>query len=201
MSAAAASAVWRDAYPMPMRALHWATTLLLVGSYATAWTISDTTTNEVVQSLSLVHRSFGVVVLGLTTIRFAVRQCSRVPGLPEDLPRLQRFAARLNVVGLYGLLFLQPLLGLTASMLHGDRITLLGGLVVPDILPADRNLAHSLFEAHGTVSLLLLGFMGMHIAAALYHHFIRHDDVLAGMLPGVQPLPQQGLPGRSAAPF
>jgi cytochrome b561 len=197
MSAVAVPLAERVRYTAPMRAVHWATALLLIGSYATAWTISGTTTNEDLQRLSLMHRSFGVEILGLTAVRFVVRRRSRVLPLPEDVPGLQRFAARLNVLALYALLFLQPLLGVVASMLHGDKIRLLGGVVVPDLLPVDRALAHSLFEAHGTVALLLLGLIGMHVLAALYHHFVRRDDVLATMLPGMHPSP----PRRSLTPL
>jgi cytochrome b561 len=34
------------------------------------------------------------------------------------------------------------------------------------------------------VALLLLALVFMHACAALYHHFVRRDDVLRGMLPG-----------------
>ncbi|MBK4738777.1 cytochrome b/b6 domain-containing protein [Noviherbaspirillum pedocola] len=30
----------------------------------------------------------------------------------------------------------------------------------------------------------LLVLIGLHVAAALYHHFIRHDTILRRMLPG-----------------
>ena len=71
-------------------------------------------------------------------------------------------------------------------MLHGDRLVLLGGLVLPGLLPVDRKLAHVVFGVHGTAAVLLLGLIGMHTAAALYHHFVRGDGVLAGMLPGLK---------------
>ena len=185
-------------YPALIRALHWGTALLLVGSYTTMWTISGATANEDVQRLSLLHQSFGTVVLAFTAVRFIARRRSRIPGFSQDVPRLQRIAARLNAAALYALLLIQPLLGLAASMLHGDKIRLLGGLVMPGLLPVDRKLAHALFEAHGTVALMLLGLIGLHGMAALYHHFIRRDDVLAGMLPGLRPLPEPGPSARSA---
>ncbi|MGH9485792.1 MAG: cytochrome b/b6 domain-containing protein, partial [Terriglobales bacterium] len=34
---------------------------------------------------------------------------------------------------------------------------------------------------------LLLGLAGLHVAAALYHYFIRRDCVLQRMLPGGRP--------------
>jgi cytochrome b561 len=51
----------------------------------------------------------------------------------------------------------------------------------------DKPLAHRLFELHGWIALALLGLIGLHAAAALHHHFVRKDSVLAGMLPGRRP--------------
>jgi cytochrome b561 len=38
-------------------------------------------------------------------------------------------------------------------------------------------------ELHALVANALLIVIGMHAAAALFHHFIRRDDVLNAMLP------------------
>ena len=39
---------------------------------------------------------------------------------------------------------------------------------------------------HGLLSnYLLLALVGLHVVAALYHHFIQRDGVLQRMLPGV----------------
>ena len=185
MTAASASPPHGAGYSVGMRALHWATAALLVGSYASAWTVSLASSNAGATQLVLLHRTCGVIILVMTAKRFVWRQRTGTPHLPADVPILQRMAARANVVGLYTLLVLQPLIGLTASMLHGDRLVLLGGLLVPDLLPVDRKLAHVVFQVHGTAALLLLGLIGLHAAAALYHHFVRNDDVLVGMLPGL----------------
>jgi cytochrome b561 len=176
----------RVGYTVTMRTVHWTSAMLLIGSYATAWTISSASTSVEIAELTRIHRSFGLIILTLTAIRLVWRQRERIPQLPPDIPRWQRLAARLNVVGLYGLLFAQPLLGLTASMVHGDRLVLLGGVALPGVLPVNRPLAYLLFEVHGEVALILLGVIGMHVAAALYHHFVRRDDVLVGMLPGAE---------------
>ena len=176
----------RAGHTAAMRAMHWVSASLLVGSYATAWTVSFTTSSAGATRLIALHRTIGLAIFTLTAARLVLRQRTDMPQLPAGTPRWQRIAARFNVIGLYLLLMLQPLLGLTASMLHGDRLLLPGGLAVPTLLPVDRARSHMLFEAHGTVALLLLGLIGMHLAAALYHHCVRGDDVLVGMLPGLQ---------------
>lgn len=85
-------------------------------------------------------------------------------------------------------------------MLLGNRIILLGNLVLRNLLPVDRKLAHAAFRVHGTVALILLGLIGMHVAAARYRHVVRKNGVLAGMVPALRqrgrtvvpaPLPQE----------
>jgi superoxide oxidase len=177
-------------YTRAMQAMHWGTVALLFGAYLAAWMIGSAASGAKAVWLVMLHRSFGVTILMLTGMRLAFRQRTRVPPLPADVPRVQRLAARASVVTLYALLIVQPLLGLTASMLHGDRLALFGSAVPLLALPVDRALAGQVFQAHGWIALLLLSLIGLHAAAALYHHFVRKDEVLAGMLPGTQRLPR-----------
>ncbi len=180
----------RRGYTAAMRTMHWFTTSLLIGSYGTALLMGSASSSAELAGLMRVHRTFGAAILILTTIRLAWRQRTRVPELPADLPTVQRQAARASVVSLYALLLLQPLLGLGATMLHGDRLVLLGGLMLPILLSRNPAVSHLVFEAHGVVALVLLAVVGMHVGAALYHHFVRRDEVLAGMLPWAARLPE-----------
>jgi cytochrome b561 len=81
-------------------------------------------------------------------------------------------------------------LGLPASMLHG-RTMLFGDVVLRPLLPVDRALAHEVFHrVHAWTALVLLALMGLHVTAALYQHFVRKDEVLAGLLPAGPRLPR-----------
>ncbi len=170
-------------YTPVMQALHWANTALLSGAFIAAWTIHDTTNAADHAWRLMLHRSFGVTILLLTMIRLMVRQRTPIPPLPGDIPRLQRLAARINIIALYTQLLTQPLTGLAASVLHGDHIILFGASTLPAMLPINRPLAHAIFQVHGAAALVFLMSIGLHIAAALYHRVVRKDHVLATMLP------------------
>ena len=182
----------------PMRAMHWTTVALLLGAYCAVWAIGAAATGAEAAWLTMLHRSFGVATLTLTLLRLVWRQCTVVPPLPADLPLLQRLAARANVAALYGSLVSQPLLGLAGSMMHGDRVSVLG-VVLPDVLPVARPLARAIFQVHGWIALLLLAAIGVHAAAALFHHFVRRDEVLSGMLPRMRRPFLPSRPGAGAA--
>jgi len=169
-----------------MRAIHWGTLSLLVGIYTLAWSIDGAGSHDEAAWLIMMHRSFGLTVLLLTVSRLGWRQVTHVPALPDSVPGPQRIAAKAVVIALYLLLLLQPLLGLIASQLHGDHIEVFGLFALPVFMAPDRALSRQIFALHGTVALLLLAPIVMHACAALYHHFVRRDDVLRGMLPALR---------------
>jgi cytochrome b561 len=175
-------------YGLAMQAMHWTTVALMISTCVAVWMVDAVGTREQAAWLVMLHRSLGVTIMLLTPLRFAVRRRTRLPGLPADVPALQRAAARASARLLYVLLMLQPLLGLAASLLHGDRVVLFGAVKLPVWLPVNKALAHQLFQLHGWSAVALLTLIGLYAAAALYHHFMRRDAVLAGMLPGVRPL-------------
>jgi cytochrome b561 len=172
-------------FTTPMRAMHWITVVLRFGAYSAAWMVDTNISSAETDWLVMLHRSFGVSILLATGLRLAVRQHARVPPLPAGLPAAKRFVAQAAIGLRYVLLILQTLLGLIGGMLHGDRIALSGGAVLPLTLPVDRQLSRQIFQLHGMTALLLLVLIGLHIAAALYHYFVLRDEVLAAMLPGM----------------
>jgi cytochrome b561 len=84
------------------------------------------------------------------------------------------------------LLIAVPLLGWLHSSASGFSVVMFGVLPLPDWVGKDRALAEIFKEFHaGSVNFLVL-LIGVHTAAALYHHTVRHDGVLARMLPWVK---------------
>ena len=154
----------------------------MIGVYAAAFSIDGAADPA---WYIMLHRSFGVAIVMITIARLAWRRRSRIPHLPSDVPAIQKLAANINMVALYVLLFLQPALGIAESEVHGDRLVLFGVITIPALIKPDRPLARSLLELHQWCAYALLALIGMHMGAALYHHFVRRDDVLSGMMPGV----------------
>ena len=170
-------------YDRFMQFVHWTTFLLLTATFATAWLIRYADTREQVNGLVQLHRSLGLTTLCVTACRLMWRFVARIPPLPQDLARLQRLAARTNGYALYALLLLQPSLGFLHSNAAGKPVVVYFLGTIPPLLAPDRDLARLLFMAHGFVAQLLLGLIALHVAAALFHHFVRRDDVLVAMVP------------------
>ena len=173
-----------DSYDRIAKAVHWTTLLLIAVVYVTVWTSHAVGNREQSALLVQLHRSIGVTIFALTLFRLAWRWIARIPPLPAELPLFQRVAARATEYVLYLLLLLQPALGLLNTNARGRRVDfyLLGEL--PSVVSPYKVFAKQAMAAHEFVAYLLMALVALHAAAALFHHFVRRDNVLNAMLPG-----------------
>lgn len=84
---------------------------------------------------------------------------------------------------LYGLMFAIPLSGWLFSSAKGIPVVYLGWLPLPDLIGADEAVAGGLRALHAWLNYTLLAAVAAHVGAALKHHFIERDEVLARMVP------------------
>lgn len=74
-----------------------------------------------------------------------------------------------------------PVIGYKAIS-YGDYLDVFG-VHLPAIAEKNENLAKEVFEWHETGAILIIVFATIHIAAAIYHRFIRRDRVVERMIP------------------
>jgi len=171
-------------YPAVTRLMHWLTLILLIGVFALGWIGPDIEDDDWRHLLVDIHRWLGLLVLLLALIRLPLWLSSlqRVL-LPADMPAWQRHAAQAVQFLLLILLLAQPMLGWLYTNADGHTVSLFGLLQLPALVAENEALADQLIEWHEISAWLILILTGLHMAAALYHHFIRRDDVLVSMLP------------------
>ena len=68
-----------------------------------------------------------------------------------------------------------------------EMLPLIVSVPVPDLLAKDEALADQLKDTHEFLNMAMLALVVLHVAAALKHHVMDRDDVLARMLPLVKP--------------
>ena len=172
-----------EAYSAPARILHWLTVFALIGLAALGLTMTGLPVSPVKLKLYAYHKWLGISVLSLTAVRFGWRLHAPPPPLPQNMPVAERKAASFVHALLYLLLFLVPLSGWAMSSASGFPVVLFGALPLPDFVPKDKALAETLKATHLALNLALGSLVIVHMAAALRHHLMLHDDVLARMLP------------------
>lgn len=172
-----------DRYTRTAIALHWLMALLLVGTFGLGVYMYDLPLTPVKLRLYSWHKWAGVTAFLLLWFRLVWRMTHPAPALPAAMPRWQQQAAHFLHLALYGLMLAIPLSGWLMSSAKGFQTVWFGVLPLPDLLDKDEALGDLLKSLHMGLNLALAGAVLAHLGAAIKHHLIDRDDVLARMLP------------------
>lgn len=165
--------------------LHWLMALLIFVALPMGMVMHELDLSPFKLKLYSWHKWIGVSVFGLAVLRALWAVSHPPPPPPASLPPWQRRAARLVHAGLYLLLFLIPLSGWLMSSAKGFQTVYFGVLPLPDLLTKNEALGEALAGVHEALNLGLLALLAAHIGAAMKHHLVDHDEVLARMWPAL----------------
>lgn len=175
-----------DRYNKASIALHWIMLLLLVAVYAAMeFREAYPKGSGPRELLKATHFTLGLTILALVWIRLAARRVMPAPSDEQAAAAWQRFAARLIHLALYAFMIAMPLAGWIILSGEGKTIPFYG-FELPPLVGRNETLAETvegLHELGGTIGYYLIG---LHAAAALFHHYVLRDNVLARMLPGAR---------------
>ncbi len=129
------------------------------------------------------HKWLGVTLLGLSLLRILWRAFHRPPELPAGMDRLQALAARGMHHVLYLATLLVPISGYLYTLAAGFPVVYLGLFQLPVLYGKTPEWIEPLKTLHHLSAYALAAAVLAHAAAALWHHFRDHDDVLRRMLP------------------
>jgi cytochrome b561 len=165
------------------RLLHWTMAVLILAMLFIGVAMVATVSHAH-STLIALHRPLGVALLVLAVVRIGLRLKNGSPALPDDMPALQRFAARASHWMLYGLFIAMPLIGWAMVSAGGYPVTLFGAWHLPAIVPQNVELFALLRALHTWLAFALFVTILAHIAAALFHGLIRRDGVFSSMARG-----------------
>ncbi len=174
------------AYTGTARLLHWLIVVLLIVQFIFAWIMPHIGRTVPVSTLIDLHLWFGTLILFVAVIRLVWRATHPDPVPVDGLPPWQHASARIVHWLLYLLLFVVPILGWVNASWRGMPVTFFGLFELPKLVATRAPGWRFTGGLHGLLAnYLMLALVGIHVTAALYHHFIRRDGVLQRMLPGV----------------
>ena len=75
-------------------------------------------------------------------------------------------------------------MGWATGSSRGWTAQFFGLFPLPPLVAPGSAFGHELGDIHVLTSYVLLGLIGLHFAASLYHHFWLRDQVLVRILPG-----------------
>jgi cytochrome b561 len=161
-----------DRYGSVAILIHWSSAAMVILAFAAGFAVANLTEQPV---LLLVHIVLGLAVFVLTLLRILWWWLAdRHPVPPANQPRWQQLTATAVHLALYVILILMATSGIMTLILSGAMPAILGG-TIPDFSGFVPRLAH------GVMARVLLALFVLHVAAALYHQFVRRDRLLARM--------------------
>ena len=163
--------------------LHWTILVLLIAQFIFAWTMPHIGRNTPVSTLISLHFTFGIIILAVAIVRLIWRATHGEPVAHDGLPPWQINSARVVHWLLYLLLFVVPILGWMNASYRGMPIAMFGW-ELPKLLAKSAPGFGWTGDVHGLLAEYgILTLVGLHVAAALYHYFIKRDGVLQRMTP------------------
>ena len=171
-------------YTGTAKALHWLIVALLIVQFVVAWSMPHIGRDTKPDTLINLHFSFGVLILVSRSCAWpgGSRMASRAP---PSVPPWQVQSARVVHWLLYLLLFVVPVLGWINASWRGFPVTVFGLFELPKLVATRAPGWGWTGDVHGLLAnYVMLALVGLHVAAALYHYFIRRDGVMQRMLPG-----------------
>ena len=164
---------------------HWAIVVLLIVQFTVAWTMPHIGRNTQPDTLINLHLSFGVLILALAIVRLGWRVIRGELEPAAGLAPWELHSARTVYWLFYLLLFMVPILGWISASWRGFPVTLFGLIELPKLMATRAPGWNWTGDVHSLLSnYVMLTLVGLHVAAALYHYFVRRDGVMQRMFPG-----------------
>ena len=188
--------------------LHWSIALAIMGMIGLGWWMTDAIKDPAQASAAFkayqLHKSIGLTILVLSVFRLVWRVTHHFPPLPAHMPGWEKAAARASHLLLYAVMLVMPLTGWlyvsagwnSAMNMPFAAPTIWFGQFEWPHLPglaetsdATRSgVAGAAMAVHANLAWGAVALIALHAAAALKHHFLDRDSVLASMVPIVRPL-------------
>ena len=175
--------------------LHWLIVLLILGMGTVGLVMTEMRNSPDKIQVYLLHKSFGLTVLALITLRLLWRLYAGAPKPVPGTPHWQERIASLTHGALYALVFAMPVSGWVLNSAAGFPLRWFDLFNLPSIAAKNESLHELSEQVHEWLFWTLIAVALVHAAAAIYHHVFQQDATLARMVPrGWLRVPDAGNP-------
>jgi cytochrome b561 len=172
------------AWGWPAKLLHWVGAVMILLLLTHGWWMTRMAPRPDRLAHYAGHSALGYDFLVLLIVRLLWRWLNTVPELPADLRPWERLSAHAAHIGLYVLMFVVSVTGWMVATTFRTPMTkdVFGIDVPPLVTTVDRSVRGWIEESHKVLAYVLAALVLVHIAGALRHHLMKHNDVLRRML-------------------
>ncbi len=180
--------------------MHWTTALLILITFPVGWLANSLERGAAARSLFDLHFSIGALIFLLVVARIAWRFVDAPPSRAENAGPLLAGAAKATHVLLHLAIVVAIASGYVIQIHMRPSLDVLGLVRIqrPFQPGEDETLRAFAWYVHTYCVWALLGLVALHAGAALWHHFVRRDQVLSRMMPTISK--SRRVPGRTANP-
>jgi cytochrome b561 len=172
-----------SSYDPVAKVAHWVTFALVAAQFAVGWLMPEIGWGTEPTGLIGLHLALGATLFVVIVLRLVWRITHPAPAQLQ-IPAWQRRIAGLTHFSLYVLLIAMSLTGWASSSAREWPVKAFGLIPLPDLVAPHAKIGFVLGDQHADLLCwIFLAVIVVHVAAALYHHFIKHDGVVRRMLP------------------
>lgn len=164
---------------------HWIVVVLLIAAFAVIELKGQFPKGSEARELTkTIHGVIGQIIFIVMALRLLARIWF---GVPEPKNPSQTLAILSKVMHriFYAIILIAPIFGILYFQYAGKEIHFFG-LVWPQFVTPDPLMKKSVENIHELLGNSLYILIGIHAVAALWHHYILKDDVLARILPKIK---------------
>lgn len=175
--------MWRNSstqYGSVSKFFHWLIAILLITMLIFGFFLDDIPKDYQAFTYNA-HKLTGLTILGLMILRALWALSNPKPVLPSDTKPWERVAEHVVHLLLYLAAIAMPLVGWIAAS-AGGRPPHLGSIDIAFPIEHSKVLSKSLFGVHGFLAYVLIVLITIHVGAALFHYFVKKDNILQRML-------------------
>lgn len=171
-----------NSYGSVAKFLHWFIAIIILFLLTIGYWLKDLGIPILYKS----HKAIGFLLLILVVARILWRFGNITPKYHPSMQKWMVFAIHLFHYGLYALMIIMPLSAFIASNAAQYPVSFLFLFDMPSLFAnQDMALAKNLMWIHKQIAPIIIVAICLHAIAALYHHFIKKDNVLIRMLPSL----------------
>lgn len=168
-------------YHLVSQVLHWVMAAILI--YLIFFSSFEEASDTEMMSRIKLHSGLGALIVILGLVRWFWRITKPRPAPIENAPKWQEHTTEVVHHAFYVLFLISPALGLILAGLVAYEVRVFGFFDVSDWLGDNMTAAEVINSLHGLTADIFLILIIIHVAAALYHQFIKGDGLIRRMLP------------------
>jgi cytochrome b561 len=168
-------------YKVGQKIIHWLMSFFIILDLAVAQKFGDVLEEADRLQSRMDHSTLGTTLAVLLLLRLYFRIRHGVPTLPETMANWQQKAARLTHILLYVAMVCLLSTGVLTALQATDPILIYNSIEVT-LGNMDEETFKFMRQFHEIMTWTMMGLIGLHIVAALYHQFILKDRILVKML-------------------